>query len=103
MMLLYVRKACMVPEFVQSISMYFQITSPGTLLDAQVVILVRLVCDLSNSFIIDMNIMRRIRKAFLAEVVDGRRGVLFDRRQKCGGDARIDVEFAIEEFRIRAF
>ena len=40
---------------------------------------------------------------FLAEVVKSGRDVLFDRREQlCGGETRIDVEFAIEEFSVDA-
>ena len=45
----------------------------------------------------------RLQNAFLAEVVESRRDVLFDRCQHLqGGEAGIDVDFTIEEFSVDA-
>ena len=46
----------------------------------------------------------RLLRAFLTQVVDRRRHVLCDRRQQlCGGETRIDAEFAIEDFCVDDF
>ena len=46
----------------------------------------------------------RFRNGFLAEVVERRRRVLFDRRlQLCGSATKMDVEFAIDEYGVDAF
>ena len=61
----------------------------------------------SNSLIMPMKMMRwaaPLQSAFLASVVKSRSDVLFDRRQQlCGGETKMDVEFAVEEFNVDAF
>ena len=68
-----------------------------SLLDTQVVILARLVCDIElvHHRREDDDVAACLGNAFLSKIVESRRDVLFDRRQQlCGGESRIDVEFA---------
>ena len=77
------------------------VTNFPSLLDTQVVILVRLVCDLRhvNHRHEDDAVGVRLLNAFLAEVVECRRHVLFDRRQQlCGRETTIAVDITFEEF-----
>ena len=82
-------------------------TNFPSVLDGQVVSLLRLVCVLQHVHHQrheDEAVGIRLRNALLAAAVESRRDVLFNRRQQlCGGDTRIAVEFAIEEFRVDAF
>ena len=67
----------------------------------KVVILVQTVCDLQlvHQPHEDGGVEIRLWNALPADVAESRRDVLFDRRQQlCGGE--IDVEFAVEEFRV---
>ena len=70
-------------------------------MDLQVVILVRLICDIEIVHHVHADAVERLWRALLADVV---RDVMFERRQRLrGGEIRIDVEFAIEDSGVDAF
>ena len=69
-------------------------------MDVQVVVFVRLVCDLQLFHVLEDDAeMVRLQRTLLTHVVDSRRNVMLDPcQQVCEGESWIGVELAIEEF-----